>query len=241
MISRRWRVIPGVLLGAALVTAVLADVLGRALGWGALGRGPGHVPQVAVTFDDGPSPRTPELLGILQEFNVKATFFVTFPACQAHPAALRQILSAGHQVEAHGRWHTHALLLTPWREWAQVRWHPRPPSEAPHHYRPPYGGHSPLTRLIARLNHRQIALWDVEGRDWLDQPAQELAAQTLAQVQSGSVILLHDGPSVTPELLRLLLMGLQDRNLQAVTLNALDPQRITWRAGLQRLTRSYGA
>ena len=168
----RWTAVPGLLLGAVL----LADVLGRAMGWGALGRGSPDAPRVAVTFDDGPSPRTPELLGVLHEYGVRATFFVTKPACQAYPRELARLQAAGHQVEAHGRWHMHALLLPPWREWAQVRWHPRP-TTGPHFYRPPYGGHSPLTRLIARLQDRQIALWDVEGRDWLGQPAATLAAQ----------------------------------------------------------------
>lgn len=231
----RWTAIPGLPLGAVL----LADVLGRAMGWGALGRGSPDAPRVAVTFDDGPSPRTPELLGVLHEYGVRATFFVTKPACQAYPRELAGLQAAGHQVEAHGRWHMHALLLPPWREWAQVRWHPRPTTR-PHFYRPPYGGHSPLTRLIARLQDRQIALWDVEGRDWLGQPAATLAAQTLAQVKPGSVILLHDGPTVTPELLTLLLQGLRHRGLQPVTLAELRPQRISCREGLSRLKRSYG-
>ncbi|GAA0497048.1 hypothetical protein GCM10008937_00200 [Deinococcus depolymerans] len=165
---------------------------------------------------------------------------MTAPACHAHPEALRALHAAGHQVEAHGRWHRHALLLPPWREWAQVAWHPRAGQGGPHLYRPPYGGHSPLTRLLARLHGRQIALWDVESRDWTDRPARELAAQTLARTRPGSVILLHDGPQVTPELLDALLTGLRERGLSPVTLNALRPHRIGLREGWTRLRGSYG-
>ncbi|THF86347.1 polysaccharide deacetylase family protein [Deinococcus sp. KSM4-11] len=232
-----WWQAAGILLGAVLG----AEVLGRAAGWGALGAGSREGHRVAVTFDDGPSERTPALLAVLARHAVKATFFVTAPASERYPALLRALGVAGHQVEAHGRWHRHALLLSPWREWAQVRWHPRAGGAGPHLYRPPYGGHSPLTRLFARLNRRQIALWDVEGRDWTAEQATTLAARTLERTEPGSVILLHDGPGVTPALLDALLTGLRDRGLEAVTLNDLPTRRITFWAGLWRLASSYGA
>ncbi|OLV18798.1 polysaccharide deacetylase [Deinococcus marmoris] len=223
----------------------MADVLGRAAGWGALGRGPSHSGRVALTFDDGPSPRTPELLAILERHDARATFFVTAPACAAHPELLQKMLDSPHQIEAHGRWHRHALLLTPWQEWAQIVWHPRGgeaglPETDLLLYRPPYGGHSPLTRPLARLAGRQIALWDVEGRDWTDADAPTLAQQTLARIRPGSVVLLHDGPAVTPELLTLVLDGLKERGLQAVPLTELPMRRIGLRQGLKRVWASYG-
>ncbi|MFC4426761.1 polysaccharide deacetylase family protein [Deinococcus navajonensis] len=226
--------------GLLLAGILAGELLGRAAGWGALGGGPPEGNRVALTFDDGPSERTAELLSVLARHQVQATFFVTAPAVEAFPEALAALRAAGHQIEAHGRWHTHALLLPPWQESAQLRWHPRETEAGPHLYRPPYGGHSPLTRLLARLQDRQIALWDVEGRDWTAGEPGTLAAQTLAQVQPGSVVLLHDGPAVTPALLDELLSGFQVRGLQAVTLNHLPPRRIGLGAGLRRLRTSYG-
>ncbi|WP_328774540.1 polysaccharide deacetylase family protein [Deinococcus aquaedulcis] len=230
--ARRW--LPLLLL------PLLGELWGRAAGWGALGAGDPARPRVALTFDDGPSPRTPELLAVLARHGVQATFFVTAPACAAFPAELAALEAAGHRLEAHGRWHRHALLLPPWQEWAQVRWHPRPGQTGPLLYRPPYGGHSPWTRLLARAAGRQVALWDVEGRDWTAADASGLARQTLARVQPGSVVLLHDGPAVTPALLDGLLVGLHERSLSAVPLHELPPRRIGWRAGWQRLRASYG-
>lgn len=228
------------LFAAALAAALLADLLGRAAGWGALGRGPQDSGRVALTFDDGPSPRTRALLAILKRHAARATFFVTAPACEAYPDLLQTLLDSPHQLEAHGRWHRHALLLPPWQEWAQIRWHPRGSEAGPLLYRPPYGGHSPFTRPLARLTGRKIALWDVEGRDWTHADAATLAEQTLARVRSGSVILLHDGPAVTPRLLELLLDGLEERGLRAVTLAELPMQRIGLRQGLGRVGASYG-
>ena len=227
-------------VAAALGAMALAEVLGRAAGWGALGAGRPDRPRVAVTFDDGPSDQTPALMEVLSRHGVRATFFVTAPACLAHPEELRSLTAAGHQIEAHGRWHTHALLLSPWREWEQLRWHPRAADSGPHLYRPPYGGHSPLTRLLAHVHGRRVALWDVEGRDWTAGDPATLARQTLERTRPGSVILLHDGPAVTPALLDALLAGLETRGLAAVTLNELPARRITLRAGLGRLASSYG-
>ena len=233
------RILLGV-LGLGLTAAALADLLGRAAGFGALGAG-GPDRRVALTFDDGPSPRTPALRAVLARHGAAATFFVLEPHCRAFPAEVEALRGAGHQLESHGRWHRHALLLFPWQEWRQVRWHPGGASSGKSTlYRPPYGGHSPLTRLLARLAGREVALWDTEGRDWTGAPAADLAAQTLAHLRPGSVVLLHDGPAVTPELLDLLLRGLHGRGLRAVRLDELPPQRIGWRAGLRRLRQSYG-
>ena len=251
-VAHRHVVLPGLgWLGLLGVGVLLAEVLGRAAGWGALGAGDGHAPEVALTFDDGPSPRTPELLAVLARHGAQATFFVTEPAVRAFPAGLAAIRAAGHQVEAHGRWHRPALLLPPWQEWAQIAW--RPPGGG-RLYRPPYGGHSPFTRAFAALLGRRVALWDAEGRDWTapdwnaadrtpgtgPHAAQALARQTLAQVRPGSVVLLHDGPAVTPALLAELLAGLDARGLRAVRADALPLRRISLRAGLRRLRRSYG-
>lgn len=223
---------------ALLAADLLADGLGRAAGWGALGANPNAGKRVALTFDDGPSERTPELLRVLAEAGARGTFFVTQPACQRYPEYLADIRRAGHQLESHGRWHRTALLLWPWQEWQQIAWQPHPTATA---YRPPYGGHSPLTRLFARLLGRQVVLWDAESRDWLSEGSpQERARQTLEQVRPGSVVLLHDGPAITPELLRQLLPQLQAHGWQMVTLNQLPPARISLRSGLKRIPRSLG-
>ncbi|WP_293913773.1 polysaccharide deacetylase family protein [Deinococcus sp.] len=248
------------LIGGLALATLLAEVLGRAAGLGALGADPGATDagasnagasnagarnRVALTFDDGPSQRTTELLSVLHGAGVSATFFVLEDACQAHPAELQALLASAHQIEAHGKDHRHALRLWPWQEWAQVRWHPRDGAgAAPRLYRPPYGGHSPFTRLLTRLAGRRVALWDVESRDWTAPPgdtaqAQALAQATARQVRPGSVTLLHDGPAVTPELLRALLALLAARGLQPVRLSELPMRRIGLRAGLRRLRTTY--
>ena len=221
------------LLGAALLSA---DLLGRQLGLGALGAG--KAGGVALTFDDGPSERTPELLALLERHGARGTFFLTGERAQADPGAVQAIRAAGHQLESHGFTHRHALTLLPWAEWRHLRWHPEPQREA-RLYRPPWGGHSPFTRFLARAAGVQVTLWDVESRDWTDREPQALAQHISAQLKPGSVLLLHDGPANTLEILEQLLPALKARGLEAVTMAEVQPQRIGWASGIERLKRMW--
>ena len=227
---RRWWPV----LAVALLI-LFTDLLFRVLGLGALAHGRRDDPRVALTFDDGPGPGTPELLALLARHRVTAAFFVTRSACLAHPEELHLLLAAGHQVEAHGARHRHALMLTPWAEWTQVRWHPGEGRL----YRPPWGGHSPLTRPLARLAGRQVALWDVESRDWLARDPQDLARSTLAAVRGGSVILLHDGPARTLPQLDSLIPALRARGLTPVPLRDLELRPLGLWDALDRARRLF--
>ena len=231
-------------VGAVGLVVLAADVLGRQLGLGALGGGKvaggdEESGEVALTFDDGPSEGTPALLALLARHRARATFFLTGERAERGLAAVRAMRSAGHELESHGYAHRHALSFTPWGEARQLGWHPEP-GRAVRYYRPPWGGHSPFTRLLARRAGVRIALWNAESRDWLPQDGEALARELLPTVRGGSVILLHDGPDAarsarTLALLEVLLPALKARGLEAVTLRELGPQPIGWREGGARL------
>lgn len=65
--------------------------------------------------------------------------------------------------------------------------------------------HTPFTRLFARLLGKRVALWDLEGKDWLPLPPEALAERLLYYLRPGSVVLLHDGPERTLRLLEIAL------------------------------------
>lgn len=69
---------------------------------------------VAITFDDGPNePYTSELLAILKEQHVKATFFLVGNCAKRHPGVARKIVQAGHVIGNHSRSHTFSTYLKP--------------------------------------------------------------------------------------------------------------------------------
>lgn len=220
-------------MSALLGTYLASDFVWRCMGLGALARGPGDSRRVALTFDDGPGPQTPRLVEVLAEAGVRATFFLTGSEAARHPEHVALLREAGHEVQSHGDSHRPAFLMGPWAEWRHIT------ADAHPLYRPPYGAHSPLTRLLARAAGKRVALWDVEARDWTEEGADALQARVLAQVRPGSILLLHDGPPVTPELVRRLLPALRARGLTPVTLGELGAEPLGFRAGLARAVRRW--
>jgi peptidoglycan-N-acetylglucosamine deacetylase len=77
-------------------------------------------------------------------------------------------------------------------------------------------------KAAAELGY-QTVLWDIDSRDWKRPGKQKISSQVLHSVQPGSIILLHasDSSTQTAEALPLILAGLQEKNLNPVTLSCL--------------------
>lgn len=217
-----------VLLLVVVGLYLLAYWLYTVMGWGALAFATRTEPNIALTFDDGPSPLTPQLLALLDQYQVKATFFLTGSRIEQFPQHAQAIREAGHQIEAHGWRHLPAILLFPWSEWRNI-------SQSPGKlYRPPWGLHSPFTRLLARWAGKQVALWDTESKDWLDWPPQRIVERLVFYTKPGSVILLHDGPERTLEALRHLLPQYQELGYRMVRMDQLKLEPLNFRQALLR-------
>ena len=227
------------LFGAVLLLFGLSDLLFRFLGLGAYAHGSRREPKVALTFDDGPSERTEALLALLARHGVKATFFLTGEKARARPDLVEAIRRAGHQVEDHGEWHRPLWLFLPWVEWRHMAQNPG------RYSRPPHGLHTPFTRLFARLLGKRVALWDLESKDWLDLPPEELAERLLFYLRPGSIVLLHDGPERTLRLLERALPEMLRLGYRPTTLDDLAPLPLTPRLalirGLQGFEERYNA
>jgi peptidoglycan-N-acetylglucosamine deacetylase len=76
--------------------------------------GKGRPDHVALTFDDGPDPKsTPQFLELLQERGVQATFFLLGSMLEKTPSLADEITAAGHEIAVHGWQHRNLLLRTP--------------------------------------------------------------------------------------------------------------------------------
>ena len=72
-----------------------------------------HVKDIYLTFDDGPSPDiTPQVLSILKQYNVPATFFVLGSRVELYPDLVRQEYNAGHYIANHGYTHTYSSIYS---------------------------------------------------------------------------------------------------------------------------------
>jgi len=153
---------------------------------------------VYLTFDDGPSAKyTAQVLKILQTYKVRATFFVIGQNVKRYPALTRRADQRGHSVQSH-TWSHPNLTKVNWSTFkyqitATDRLVRAQTGYTPRCLRPPYGATNRLVSRRAATLGKQIKLWSVDPRDWTRPGKAVIARRVLANVRSGSVILLHDG------------------------------------------------
>jgi peptidoglycan-N-acetylglucosamine deacetylase len=164
-------------------------------------RGPGG-PSIALTFDDGPDPRsTPQVLDRLDQLSLTATFFCLGEQVVAHPELVREIRQRGHQVETHGFRHDHHFVRTP--QW--VRADLRSAIDAmenvgisPRWFRPPFGQTSGATMVEARRHGLRLVLWSAWGREWDEPDSTRVARRVQGGIDPGGIVLLHDADGQSP-------------------------------------------
>ncbi len=235
--AARWALLPaGLVAGAQMVPSVVS--LGqwlpvRALpgGW-CRWRGPAAA-RVALTFDDGPDPRTtPAMLDRLDELGVSATFFCLGAHVAAHPDLVREAVRRGHQVETHGYRHEHHFARRP--GWIRADLDHALDALAaagvrPRWFRPPYGQTTGPTLVEARRHGLSVVLWSAWGREWDEPDAASVARRVTSTVTPGAIVLLHDGDVDAPrgssrralDALGPIAEDLVRRGLEAVTLDRL--------------------
>jgi peptidoglycan/xylan/chitin deacetylase (PgdA/CDA1 family) len=191
-----------------------------------------EAPEIALTFDDGPSPdTTPRVLELLSNAGVQATFFVVGRKALQHPQLVRDIAAGGHELGLHGFEHDRLFSL-------------RPPSHVvrdirrtqaavaaagvpePLLFRPPIGFVSHLTVWGARRAGVTLVGCSARALDGFRAASAERVAERLTRaVQGGAVLALHDAaerddyvPASIAALPKVLSV-LREHKLRAVTLS----------------------
>jgi peptidoglycan/xylan/chitin deacetylase (PgdA/CDA1 family) len=154
---------------------------------------------LALTFDDGPNPAvTPRLLDLLDQYQVRATFFLIGRSVRACPGLAREIAAGGHALGNHTDSHPSLIWLSRARIAEElercreaiiqstgrtaVRW-----------MRPPYGYRGPqLDAVVRRQGYQGVVMWSMIAYDWKPQPASRLI-ERLRRVRARDIVVLHDG------------------------------------------------
>ncbi|HEU4948255.1 MAG TPA: polysaccharide deacetylase family protein [Kribbella sp.] len=153
---------------------------------------------VYLSFDDGPHPRyTAQILDILRAYGVRATFFEVGQNIASYSYLTRRAHLRGHSVQNHTWSHPNLRNVS----WAGFKYQVLNTDKyiraqtgyTPRCLRPPYGAVDSLVRLRAGALGKTIRLWTVDPRDWSRPGTSVIASRVLANVRSGSIVLLHDG------------------------------------------------
>ena len=197
---------------------------------------------VALTFDDGPNePYTSQILDILKQYDIKATFFVIGMNVEIYPDTARRILAEGNVLGNHSYSHNanHALTEYGSRDMEhaeQVIFNIT--GVEPHLYRPPHGKKSPWELDNVGDDHMIEVTWSVSANDqhkeafWGKPTVSQYAKEIINATRPGAIILLHDGygtihntpkadKSLTVQALPMIIQQLKAEGYQFVTVPQL--------------------
>lgn len=230
------------MIAAALTVATPLAVIGgltyasvapRCTLWGpVVSRGRSDTSQVALTFDDGPTPgSTDQILDILRAEQSLATFFVIGRNVEANPDLLRRMHGEGHLIANHTWSHSHYASAHRWRWWEREI---RQTDELiksivdnrPTSFRPPMGVRTWHTARAARQLDQTIVTWSHRAWDGL-RTTPDRILHRFDNVSAGDILLMHDGVEPhSPHRDRSATVAALRPLLQRIRANGLSPARL---------------
>lgn len=198
--------------------------------------------KVAISFDAAwGDEKTEEILSILEERNIKTTFFLVSYWVDAYPDDVKMIFDAGHEIGNHSATHPHMSQLSA----ANIRKELKECSDKVEAitgvpttlFRPPYGDYNDLVINTAAEEGYETIQWDVDSLDWKNYGTQPMIDQVLGKVKSGSIILFHNNSDYITQALPTILDGLIAKGYEIVPISEilLEGETFIDHAGCQHL------
>ena len=177
---------------------------------------------VALTFDDGPSPKTtPIALELLKKYNAKGTFFMVGHAVEGNEEIVKQVVAEGHQIGNHSWDHPVLTKISLEKAKSQINDTTAALKKVSgldvHIMRPPYGA---INETIQAAVDQSFILWDVDTLDWKNRNTASIMKE-VRKAQPGSIILMHDVHQTTIDALPLILQYLTEQGFEMVTIEEL--------------------
>lgn len=167
---------------------------------------PNNGNKIYLTFDDGPTPEVTDwVLGILRQYDVKATFFCIGNNIEKHPEIFKRVIADGHAIANHtfnhvNGWRTGNTDYFTNIEATQeiISQYIQKPAKL---FRPPYGKIKRSQAAKVRSLNYKIIMWDVLSADF-DRTItpQKCLNNVIQNTSAGSVIIFHDSIKAFPNL-----------------------------------------
>lgn len=187
--------------------------------------------QIALTFDAGwLYENTEALLNLLDEYNVKATFFVRGLWVKEHPDLAVEIVNRGHALGNHSLTHGHMSTMTDAEVENEIRGTTDMIRETtgylPQLFRPPYGEYDKrILRILKEEGYPYTILWTVDSYDWAEEQngvkitKDYLVNRVLNKASDNGIILMHVGGYETIHALPEIITGLRSEGYELVKVN----------------------
>ncbi len=183
-------------------------------------------PMVALTFDDGPSKYTAEILKVLKENNSVATFFVLGSEVNKYKDVLNQVIAEGNEIGNHSYNHKNLKTITDEELYKQVQGTDDlvyiASGYTPKVMRPPYGISD--AELNKKIN-KPIVKWSIDTLDWKNRDTDKVVAAVLNDVKDGDIVLMHDLYDSTAQAAKIIIPKLVEQGYQLVTVSEMSEYR----------------
>lgn len=185
--------------------------------------------EVAISFDAAwGNEETGQLLDILDEHDVKATFFLVGDWVDKYPDDVKNIAAHGHDIGNHSDTHPHLPQLSAENATSEIqRCNEKIEAltgSAPTLFRPPYGDYNNSVVSAVKSLGMYCVQWDVDSLDWKDPSPEQLCQNVLGKVRDGSIVLMHNGAKNTPAALPSIIEGIQNKGYEIVLIKDLIPE-----------------
>jgi peptidoglycan/xylan/chitin deacetylase (PgdA/CDA1 family) len=153
--------------------------------------------ELALTFDDGPGPYTPQVLAVLRRMHVPATFFEVGVLEQYFHASTSEIVAMGDVIGDHTQLHAPMSELSRRDQRSEILQEAaaigRYGAPFPRLFRPPYGMYNNTTFALLRKYRMLMVLWTVDTNDYRKPGVPAIVDAVLDGARPGAIILMHDG------------------------------------------------
>jgi polysaccharide deacetylase family sporulation protein PdaB len=182
--------------------------------------------KACLTFDAAwGNEDTQQLIDILGNYGVKATFFVVGEWVDKYPESVKALFDAGHEIMNHSADHAHFTQLSPDQIVADLTACNKKIAQVtgvtPTLFRPPYGDYNDSVVATVRDCGMYTIQWDVDSLDWKDPAPADITSRVLKRVQPGSIILFHNAAKNTPSALPSVIEGLIQQGYTMVPVSQL--------------------
>ena len=183
--------------------------------------------RIAISFDAAwGNDDTEQLIKILKEYNVPATFFVVGAWVDKYPESVEALSAAGHQIQNHSNTHPYMTQLSKNQMINELESCNEKIKKItgvkPTLFRPPYGDYDNMVVETVKGQQMYTIQWDVDSLDWKDNATPEsICKRVTSKVKNGSIVLFHNDADHTPEALPTILKCLLDEGYEFVFIEDL--------------------
>lgn len=179
--------------------------------------------RIALTFDDGPHPiYTPQMLKLLKEEQVPATFFLLGENVELYGDVVKEIAKEGHLIGNHTYHHVQVTSLSLEEACKEIQETSDLIEEltgtGTEYVRPPFGTWN--EELEERLNLIPV-MWSIDTKDWTTQNVDWIVRETVKHAEDHDIILMHDSYQSTVDAVKRVIEQLEAEGFEFVTVDEI--------------------